>query len=63
MARIEYRMNELADVKSIIARDVRSEFKAVSARIEDKQRQKVALVAYRLQHLQGNVSPNNLKFH
>ena len=56
VCRIEYRLNELTDVKSIIERDARSEFKSVAARVEDKLGQKVSLVAFRLQQLQGRVN-------
>lgn len=53
ICRIEYRLNELGDVKSIIERDIRSEFKSISARVDDKSGQKVSTVAFRLQQLQG----------
>lgn len=55
ICRIEYRVNEISDIKSIIERDVRTEFKSIIARLDNKTSEKEALVAFRLKQLQGTI--------
>ena len=53
ICRIEYRISEISDIKNIIERDARTEFKTIIARLENKTGEREALVAFRLRQLQG----------